>query len=70
MYVYVILPLFGQKLRSYNNAGVIHLDLHTGTRVARWYIFRPKIAIWVNFEGSCNGRYLYILWPFVYFKVV
>jgi hypothetical protein len=23
-------------------------------RVARWYIFRPKIAIWVNFGRSCN----------------
>jgi hypothetical protein len=21
------------------------------TRVARWYIFRPKISIWVNFGG-------------------
>jgi hypothetical protein len=32
-------------------------------RVARWYIFKPKIPIWVNFVGSCNGRRLYILWP-------
>jgi hypothetical protein len=22
-----------------------------GCRVARWYIFKPKIPIWVNFEG-------------------
>jgi hypothetical protein len=29
-------------------------------RVARWYIFRPKIAIWVNFGGSCNERCWYI----------
>jgi hypothetical protein len=21
------------------------------TRVARWYIFKPKIQIWVNFKG-------------------
>jgi hypothetical protein len=21
------------------------------SRVARWYIFKPKISIWVNFEG-------------------
>jgi hypothetical protein len=34
------------------------------TRVARWYIFRPKIAIWVNFGGSCNERYWHVLWPF------
>jgi hypothetical protein len=26
------------------------------TRVARWYIFKPEIPIWVNFGGSCNGR--------------
>jgi hypothetical protein len=25
-------------------------------RVARWYIFKPKITSWVNFGGSCNGR--------------
>jgi hypothetical protein len=35
-----------------------------GARVARWFIFRPKIAIWVNFGGSCNGRCWYILWTF------
>jgi hypothetical protein len=27
-------------------------------------IFRPKIAIWINFWGSCNGKCWYILWPF------
>jgi hypothetical protein len=27
-----------------------------GTMVARWNIFKPKIPIWVNFGGSCNGR--------------
>jgi hypothetical protein len=25
-------------------------------RVARWFVFRPKIQIWVNFGGPCNGR--------------
>jgi hypothetical protein len=25
------------------------------TRVARWFVFKPKIQIWVNFGGSCNG---------------
>jgi hypothetical protein len=24
-------------------------------RVARWFVFKPKIEIWVNFGGSCNG---------------
>jgi hypothetical protein len=31
-------------------------------RVARWFVFKPKIQIWVNFVGSCNGRGWYILW--------
>jgi hypothetical protein len=34
------------------------------TWVARWYIFKPKIPILVNFVGSCNGRWWYILRPF------
>jgi hypothetical protein len=25
-------------------------SVHPGTRVARWFIFKPKIPIWVNFE--------------------
>jgi hypothetical protein len=25
-------------------------------RVARWHIFKPKILIWVNVGGTCNGR--------------
>jgi hypothetical protein len=37
---------------------------HIDSRAARWYIFQPKIPIWVNFGGSCNGRCWYILWPF------
>jgi hypothetical protein len=31
-------------------------------RVARWFCFRPKIAIWVNFGASCNGSCWYISW--------
>jgi hypothetical protein len=26
------------------------------TRVARWFVFKPKIPIWVNFGGSCNRK--------------
>jgi hypothetical protein len=33
-------------------------------RVARWYFLKPKIPIWVNFGGSCNGRCWYILRQF------
>jgi hypothetical protein len=28
------------------------------------HIFKPKIPVWVNFGGSCNGRCWYILRPF------
>jgi hypothetical protein len=27
-----------------------------GLRVARWFVFKPKIQIWVNFRGCGNGR--------------
>jgi hypothetical protein len=33
-------------------------------RVARWYIFKLKIPIWVNIGGPWNGKGWYILWPF------
>jgi hypothetical protein len=29
---------------------------------ARWFVFKPKIQIWVNLGGPCNGRWWYILW--------
>jgi hypothetical protein len=32
------------------------------SRVARWFVFKPKIQIWVNFGRSCNGRCCFILW--------
>jgi hypothetical protein len=48
------------------------------SRVARWYIFKPKISIWVNFGGFCNVKmavyfvanrsifpsFVYVLWSF------
>jgi hypothetical protein len=34
------------------------------SRVARWYIFKPKIPIWVNFGGSWSEKGWYILLPF------
>jgi hypothetical protein len=30
-------------------------------RVARWYIFRPKFAIWVYFGVPCNGMSVYLM---------
>jgi hypothetical protein len=34
------------------------------TRVARWYNFKQKVPILVNFVGSCSKRCRYMLWPF------
>jgi hypothetical protein len=31
------------------------------SRVARWFIFKPKIPIWDNFGGPWNGKCWYIL---------
>jgi hypothetical protein len=49
----------------------------TQIRVARWFVFKPKIPIWVNFGGPCNWRCCYILGTLgliygqlVYFKVI
>jgi hypothetical protein len=32
-------------------------------RVARWYLFKQKIPICVNFGGPWNGKGWHILWP-------
>jgi hypothetical protein len=51
--------------------------LVTETRVARRFIFKPKIPICVKFGGRWNGKFYYIVWPFgiffghlVYFMAV
>jgi hypothetical protein len=35
-------------------------------RVARRFVFKPKIPIWVNFEGPQNGKcwYFCVIWNF------
>jgi hypothetical protein len=43
---------------------VFFSDKNVGCRVARWFVFKPKIQIWVNFGGSYNGKFWYILLPF------
>jgi hypothetical protein len=40
------------------------LDRPLIIRVARWYSFKPKIPIWVNFGGPWNGKGWYIQWLF------
>jgi hypothetical protein len=40
-------------------------------RVARWFVFKPKIPIWVNFLGSCNGKSVYVTYDhLVYFTAI
>jgi hypothetical protein len=33
-------------------------------RVARWFVFKPKIPIWVKFRGPWRGKCCHILRPF------
>jgi hypothetical protein len=41
-----------------------------GCWVARWFVFKPKIPIWVNFGGSCDGRcrytYFMVIWSILW----
>jgi hypothetical protein len=41
--------------------------IHDRARVARWFIFKPKIPIWVNFGVPWIGKCWYILWQSVLF---
>jgi hypothetical protein len=45
--------------------GCTHLavNLKLVTRVARWFVFKPKIQIWINFGGPYIVKCLYILRP-------
>jgi hypothetical protein len=36
--------------------GVKNSSAEKKSRVARWYILKPKIPVWVNFGVSCNER--------------
>jgi hypothetical protein len=42
----------------------LFLKLPPYTRVARWFILRPKFPIWVYFGGPWKGKCWYILRPF------
>jgi hypothetical protein len=37
-------------------AFVVFMLLTCRSRVARWYIFKPKIPFWENFGGTWNGK--------------
>jgi hypothetical protein len=38
------------SLRAFNFFGTV------AAMDARWFVFKPKIQIWVNLGGPCNGR--------------
>jgi hypothetical protein len=46
------------------NCNLKNVQLCMWSRVARWFVFKPKIPIWVNFGGSCYEKSWFILWPF------
>jgi hypothetical protein len=55
--------LFSLFCTGSKNLRNLHTPLHT--RVARWFVFKPKIPIWVNFAGRyIDWKNGYILWPF------
>jgi hypothetical protein len=44
------------------------MEKHISVRVARWYIFIPKIPLLIYFGRSCNGKVWYILWQIGIFE--
>jgi hypothetical protein len=51
-------------LAEANFAQVANLLITVRGRVARWFIFKPKLPIWVHFGGPWNGKCCYILRQF------
>jgi hypothetical protein len=41
-----------------------HSNDTASARVARWFVFKPKIPIWEKISGSWIGSCRYILWTF------
>jgi hypothetical protein len=52
------------NFRGKSKLGIVFPPLAPHYRAARLHSFIPKIPIWVNFGGSCNGRCWYSLLPF------
>jgi hypothetical protein len=50
--------------------GVVIFERRTETRVARWFVSKPKIPIWVNFVGSCYGNFCILYDRLVYFTAI
>jgi hypothetical protein len=62
------LLLNGRKPATAKSPTYVISNFWSLTSVARWYIFKPKIPIWVNFGGPCVGRCWYILLTFGQFS--
>jgi hypothetical protein len=45
----------------------VPFDLRIPSRVARWFSFKQKIAIWANFGGALEWKMLDILRPYELF---
>jgi hypothetical protein len=54
-------PLTGQKYSSRAFLTELQGSFLLRNKAARWFVFKPKIKIWVNFGGSCYGKSWYIL---------
>jgi hypothetical protein len=48
----------------------VHNYICTVPRVARWYLFKPKIPMLIFFGMPLNGTFWYVLWTFGILKVV
>jgi hypothetical protein len=52
--------------RFSTNGNSTESEVRIAARVARWFIFKPKIQIWANFGGPPNGkcwyRYFMTIW--------
>jgi hypothetical protein len=69
----------GTNIFCGNNSSqcVPNIVFHLADRVARRYIFVPKLPIWVNFGGPWNGKCWHIFCPIgifngylIYFRVI
>jgi hypothetical protein len=59
---------FADVQNSWREKTLSNRDRAMTTWAARWFVFKPKIPIWVSFGGSCDGRCWYILEPFGIFN--
>jgi hypothetical protein len=57
MYLHVI------KFGNFKNFNLTFFEHIRRSRFDSWCVFKPKIQIWVNFGGSCNGKcwYMYFM---------